>query len=269
MDQTSEENGLSNKLSGRRSKDTIRDITAPLRVIPGGLQRHQKQSKQQAQVRRFTTVLNTTVALFAHEVASPLQGMSVSLQCMESGLQTNHDAVLTMRMFRREVDRLIILLNEFRSASVPRSLNLKISDLREVVEEALAIQMIVYRNARVNVRFDFEDGLPALDLDPPKIKQVILNLCNNALDAMPKGGDLNIRCYSLGATVILEIADTGIGIPEGLDPFALFKTTKVDGSGLGLPIVEQIVLAHNGTIEYMSEPGRGTTFKIVLPRQFR
>jgi signal transduction histidine kinase len=187
MDQTTEENGLSNKLSGRRSKDTIRDITAPLRVIPGGLQRHQKHSRQQAQVRRFTTVLNTTAALFAHEVASPLQGMSASLQLMESGLQTNHDAVLTMRTFRREVDRLIILLNEFRSASVPRSLNLKSSDLREVVEEALAIQMIVYRNAGVNVRFQFENGLPALDLDASKIKQVILNLCNNARDAMPKG----------------------------------------------------------------------------------
>jgi two-component system, NtrC family, sensor histidine kinase HydH len=96
-----------------------------------------------------------------------------------------------------------------------------------------------------------------------------LNLCNNALDAMPEGGDLNIRCYSLGATVILEIADTGTGIQQGLDPFALFKTTKADGTGLGLPIVEQIVLAHNGTIEYTSEPGRGTTFKIILRRQFR
>jgi two-component system, NtrC family, sensor histidine kinase HydH len=266
MDQTTEENGLSNKLSGRRSKDTIRDITAPLRVIPGGLRRHQKQSQQQAQVRRFTTVLNTTAALFAHEVAGPLQGMSAALQLMESGLQTNQDS---MRTFRLEVDRLIILLNEFRSASVPRSLNLKSSDLREVVEEALAIQMIVYRNAGVNVRFQFENGLPALDLDASKIKQVILNLCNNARDAMPKGGDLNIRCYSLGATVILEIADTGTGIQQGLDPFALFKTTKADGTGLGLPIVEQIVLAHNGTIEYTSEPGRGTTFKIILRRQFR
>ena len=269
MDQTTEENGLSNKLSGRRSKDTIRDITAPLRVIPGGLQRHQKQSRQQAQVRRFTTVLNTTAALFAHEVASPLQGMSASLQLMESGLQTNDDALLTMRTFRQEIDRLIILLNNFRSASVPRNLNLKSSDLREIVEEALALQLIVYRNAGVDVRFDFEDGLPALDLDASKIKQMILNLCNNALDAMPKGGDLNIRCYSLGASVILEIADTGTGMPEGLDPFALFKTTKADGTGLGLPIVEQIVLAHNGTIDYTSEPGRGTTFKIVLPRHFR
>ena len=87
MDQTSEENGLSNKLSGRRSNNTVRDITAPLRVIPGGLQRHQKQSKQQAQVRRFTTVLNTTVALFAHEVASPLQGMSASLQLWRAGFR--------------------------------------------------------------------------------------------------------------------------------------------------------------------------------------
>jgi signal transduction histidine kinase len=267
MDQTSEENGLSNKLFGRRSNNSVRDITAPLRVIPGGLQRHQKQSQQQAQVKRFTTVVNATAALFAHEVASPLQGMSASLQLMESGLQTNQDAVLTVRTFRREVDRLIILLNEFRSASVPRTVNLKSSDLREIVEEALAIQLIIYRNAGVNVRFDFEDGLPALELDAPKIKQVILNLCNNALDAMPKGGDLNIRCYSLGATVILVIADTGIGMPAGLDPFGLFKTTKINSSGLGLPIVEQIVLAHNGKIEYTSEPGRGTTFKIVLPRQ--
>ena len=269
MDQTTEGNGLSNKLSRRRSNNAVRGITAPLRAIPGGLQPHQKQSQQRAQVRRFTTVLNTTAALFAHEVASPLQGMSASLQLMESGLQTSDDALLTMRTFRREIDRLLILLNEFRSAAVPRSLNLKSSDLREIVEEALAIQLIVYRNAGVNVRFDFEDGLPALDLDASKIKQVILNLCKNALDAMPKGGDLKIKCYSLSATVILEIADTGIGMPEGLDPFALFETTKLDGSGLGLPIVEQIVLAHNGTIDYTSKPGRGTTFKIVLPRQFR
>jgi two-component system sensor histidine kinase HydH len=107
--------------------------------------------------------------------------------------------------------------------------------------------------------------LPAVKLDPAKIKQVILNLCRNALDAMPQGGDLTIRGYSLGATVVLEIADTGIGMPEGIDPFALFQTTKVHGSGLGLPIVEQIVLAHNGTINYTSEPGRGTTFKIIFP----
>jgi two-component system, NtrC family, sensor histidine kinase HydH len=260
LKRTGEEDGLPNK-SHRAGGVT------QLRTIAGGLQPQRKQSQQRAQVRRFTALLNTTAALFAHEVASPLQGMSASLESIEKRLKTTDDPRLatTMRDFRREVDRLIILLDEFRSASVPQNLNLTSSDLRAVIEEALAIQLIVFQAARVNLKFDFKDGLPAVRLDTAKIKQVILNLCRNALDAMPQGGDLTIRGYSSGATVVLEIADTGIGMPEGLDPFALFQSTKVHGSGLGLPIVEQIVLAHNGTVDYTSEPGLGTTFKIIFP----
>jgi signal transduction histidine kinase len=238
-----------------------------LRAIAGGLQPHQKQSQQRAQVRRFTALLNTTTALFAHEVASPLQGMSASLQLIERDLKTNHDPLLTttMRSFRREVDRLITLLDEFRSASVPQNLNLTASDLQAVIEEALAIQISVFEAAGVILKFDFMDGLPEVKLDTAKIKQVILNLCRNALDAMPQGGQLSIRGYSLGATVVLEIVDTGTGMPEGIDPFALFQTTKVHGSGLGLPIVEQIILAHHGTIDYSTERDRGTTFKLIFP----
>ncbi|HEX6436904.1 MAG TPA: ATP-binding protein [Candidatus Binatia bacterium] len=266
MERTGEENDLPNKSSASGTKHRTGGVTH-LRAIAGGLQPHHKQSQQRAQVRRFTALLNTTTALFAHEVASPLQGMSASLELIERDLKTNHDPLLTttMRSFRREVDRLIILLEEFRSASVPQNLNLTGSDLRQVVEDALAIQLVVYQTAGVNLKLEFKDGLPAVKLDTAKIKQVILNLCSNALDAMPRGGELTIRGYSLGATVVLEIADTGIGMPEGIDPFALFQTTKVHGSGLGLPIVEQIVLAHNGTIDHTSEAGRGTTFKIVFP----
>ena len=239
MERTSEGSGFLNKPPGSEPKH-IADGVTPLRAIAGGLQPHSKQSQQRAQVRRFTALLNTTAALFAHEVASPLQGMSASLQLIESGLKTNHDPLLTtnMRSFRREVDRLIILLDEFRFASVSQNLNLTGSDLREIVEEALAIQLIVYQTAGINLGFEFKDGLPAVKLDRAKIKQVILNLCKNA---MPQGGDLTIRGYSFGATVVLEIADTGIGMPQGLDPFALFQTTRMHGSGLGLPIVEQIV----------------------------
>lgn len=265
MERTGEEN-FPKKSSASEPKHIAGGVTQ-LRAIAGGLQPHHKQSQQRVQVRRFTALLNTTAALFAHEVASPLQGMSASLQLIERELETNHDPLLTanMRSFRREVDRLIILLDGFRSASVSQNVSLTGSDLRQVVEDALAIQLIVYQTAGVNLKFDFEDGLPAVKLDPAKIKQVILNLCRNALDAMSQGGDLTIRGYSLGATVVLEIADTGTGMPEGIDPFALFQTTKVHGSGLGLPIVEQIILAHNGTIDYTSERDRGTTFKLIFP----
>ena len=106
---------------------------------------------------------------------------------------------------------------------------------------------------------------PAVNTDAAKTKQVILNLCKNAVEAMPEGGSLTIKSYRSGDMVVLEISDDDVGIPKGDNIFALLKTTKADGSGLGLGVVEQVVLAHSGTIDYTSQPGSGTTFKIVLP----
>jgi signal transduction histidine kinase len=101
------------------------------------------------------------------------------------------------------------------------------------------------------------------------MKQVILNLCKNAVEAMQNGGSLTIKAYRTGQSVLLEIRDDGIGVPKGVNIFELFKTTKPSGSGLGLPLVQQIVSAHNGTINYTSDAGRGTTFTIRLPAAAR
>jgi signal transduction histidine kinase len=127
MEQTSEGNGLPYRSSAPEPKQIADGIT-PLRAIAGRLH---EPSRQRAQVRRFTALSNTTAALFAHEVANPLQGMSTYLELIESELKTKQDPQLTtnMRSFRREVDRLILLLDEFRSASVPQSLNLTGCDL--------------------------------------------------------------------------------------------------------------------------------------------
>jgi signal transduction histidine kinase len=107
--------------------------------------------------------------------------------------------------------------------------------------------------------------VPLIAVDREKIKQVILNLCKNAVEAMPKGGTLKCKAYQKADRVILEVADTGTGIPEGLDVFQLFKTTKPYGTGLGLPIVEQIISEHRGTVDYVTEFGKGTAFIVSLP----
>jgi signal transduction histidine kinase len=96
---------------------------------------------------------------------------------------------------------------------------------------------------------------------------MILNLCRNAVEAMPEGGIVNLKAYTDGDDIILEIRDTGIGIPEGMEIFEPFVTTKSAGSGLGMYVVQQIVLAHRGEIIYRSQERKGTTFRIILPKR--
>jgi signal transduction histidine kinase len=86
---------------------------------------------------------------------------------------------------------------------------------------------------------------------------------------MPEGGTLTLITYGTEENIVLEVSDTGSGIPEGIDVFKPFITTKSEGTGLGLYVVQRIVSAHTGTVDFSSNHGRGTTFLINLPRKLR
>jgi signal transduction histidine kinase len=94
---------------------------------------------------------------------------------------------------------------------------------------------------------------------------VILNLIRNAIESMSDGGLLTLKTYGVGEDIVFEVSDTGTGIPEGVDVFELFTTTKAQGTGIGLYIVRQIVSAHRGTVTYSAEQRKGTTFQVMLP----
>jgi signal transduction histidine kinase len=103
--------------------------------------------------------------------------------------------------------------------------------------------------------------------DSAQLRQVLWNVLGNAADATPRGGRVEVRLFSAGGCGVLEVSDTGEGIPEEdlrriFDPFF---TTKERGTGLGLAIVHRIVEAHGGQVTVRSEPGRGSTFRISLP----
>jgi signal transduction histidine kinase len=157
------------------------------------------------------------------------------------------------------------LLKDYRSFARPLHLNLEATDLRRAVQEVLVPSMRSYRDSGIEVNVRFSEDFPLIRVDKERIKQVVLNLCKNAVEAMPGGGVLTFKAYQLNDQVILEISDTGTGIPDGIDVFQLFKTTKAEGTGLGLSIVQQIVSEHRGTVECFSEPGKGATFRISLP----
>jgi len=102
-------------------------------------------------------------------------------------------------------------------------------------------------------------------VDIDKMKQVILNLAKNAIEAMPHGGKLSFNAVATNGAVTLDVSDTGAGIPPEVNIFEPFFTTKSFGTGIGMTIVRQIIAAHGGSLSYRSEPGKGTTFSIKLP----
>jgi signal transduction histidine kinase len=213
--------------------------------------------------------LGATAALFTHEVANSLNGIFASLQLLDMKAQEQNLWDPELKSFlesaMEEVKRLGSLLQDFRSFVRPQKYDFEPANLFAVINEAVAAEKLPYDSMAIQVKFDFAHCLPPVIVDREKIQHAIFCICKNAIEAMPSGGVLTFRGYESDGGVVLEINDTGAGIPTGLEVFEPFQTTKPLSSGLGLSVVSQIISAHNGTIDYMSEAGRGTTFKIGLP----
>lgn len=218
--------------------------------------------------RERVAAIGTTAAKLVHEIGNPLNGMSVTMQLLERRLaKLTEDATLqvSVRALRDQTNRLASLLAEFRSLSHRQSFTFRPTSLPEVIREVISTEFGLYTERGVAVEQVFSVDLPVVFVDQDKLKQVVLNLCKNAFEAMPNGGTLTIRVHRSDEHVYVEIADTGSGIPDGVNVFEPFITTKKDGTGLGLPIVRQLVDAHGGTLTYRSEVGKGTTFIVALP----
>jgi signal transduction histidine kinase len=205
--------------------------------------------------------------MVAHEIANPLHGMAMSIQLLERSLTGVADerAMVSLKRIGSELSRLKNLLYDFRTLSMRESYRMKPTDLARVLEELCAGERAILDAMGIRSELEVEPKLPRIMADPSKIKQVLLNLCKNAEEAMPDGGTLTVRAYEWGTEVAVEVRDTGIGLPADFSLDSAFKTTKLTGTGLGLVIVRQILSRHHGTLSYASEPGKGTTFTMRFP----
>jgi signal transduction histidine kinase len=218
---------------------------------------------------RLATI-GLTAAALAHEIANPLQWMLSTVQLMQEDLADgNKDAVASWKEdledFRNEISRLGTMLQEFRTLARPENLSLTTLTVRALISELRKIILPQVATAGIGIDYQISSDLPPVTVDADKMRQVLLNLCKNAIEATPPGGTLTVKASAESEKVVIEVVDTGSGIPEGFDIFRPFATTKEKGTGLGLMIVRQIVSAHGGSISYQSENGKGTTFRIDLP----
>lgn len=213
----------------------------------------------------------------AHEVGNPLNSLHIHMQLMERELEDieSEDLRDSLRelvtVAHSEITRLDQIIHSFLKALRPSQPVREPVRLEKVLKETLKSMEMEIEDRGIWVETEFPKSVPILALDKGQMQQAFYNLIRNAVQAMTDGGMLRVEIQLSDKEVAVAFRDTGSGIqPENLGAvFEPFHTTKSEGSGLGLMIVQRIVRDHGGHMEIETRPGQGTTVRLILPRDDR
>ena len=243
--------------------------------------------QMQSEVMRMDRLasLGVLASGIAHEIKNPLAGIKTMAQACEEEFEPDDSRREYLIRIVRQVNRLDDLLKTFFAYSRPKPPDRKLHKLPDIIQEVSKLVAKEMKNSEIEFKEKYKSDLKEVMVDSQQIQQVFLNLILNAIDAMEKGGILQILTSNIEATskevalkkigqshpnysfVKVIISDTGEGIDaKNLETiFDPFFTTKPNGMGLGLSIVYRIIEEHNGEIRVESEIGKGTSFTITLP----
>jgi signal transduction histidine kinase len=228
------------------------------------LERRTQQAERLAEIGSLTGGL-------AHEIKNPLSTVQLNLALLQEDLDPHNPAYsrLTNRLnvVQRETSRLRDILEDFLRYAGRLEIDRKPVELNQLLEELVDFFSPQAQAQRVQLRLKKSPVLLTANIDPKLIKQALLNLMLNALQAMPRGGEMILSVKPEDDHVCLDVIDTGAGIPADVLPkiFQAYYTTKRGGTGIGLAMTKRIVEEHGGTISLQSEPEKGTDFTITLP----
>lgn len=208
----------------------------------------------------------------AHEIRNPLTPILWAAESLlDADIKNSPDFMKIVaensNSIVKEVKRLQNLLAKFSSFAKMPDVNLKTDRIERVLQET--IDMYAKSPMNIKIKTKFQPDIPLVKIDAEMIKQVLINIIKNAIEAMPMGGNLTITTVSLDKMVLIEIADTGIGIPANIQDkvFEPYFTTKESGTGLGLTICSKIISDHGGHMKIISRENEGTTVIIALPAE--
>lgn len=230
--------------------------------------------------------LTLLAASVAHEIGNPLNALHIHMQLMERELKKIRSAAAGsvpegseewrgavnrlneyVHVAKGEINRLDYIVTQFLDALRPRAPKFALGSLNQIARETLELLRPEISNRGQTIVEKLSAQLPDVPFDAAQIKQVLVNLVKNAMQAMARGGTLTVQTGAGSEAVWVSISDTGGGIPEEKlnRIFEPFFTTKKKGSGLGLMIVQRIIRDHAGRIDVESKPRQGTTFRVWLP----
>jgi signal transduction histidine kinase len=224
-----------------------------------------RQLEQQLDFSARLAAISRLTGGVAHEIKNPLNAMALHLEVLKGKLAGEQPEI---EVIGREIKRLDTVVKTFLNFNRPVDLNYAPLDFNDLVKEVLALVSVDANAKNVALKTVLQAGQLWITGDPDLLKQAILNVINNGMEAMTEGGTLTTRTASDGGQCQLTVADAGPGIAQEIQNrvFQLYFTTKESGSGIGLATTFRVVQLHNGTIDFTSEPGKGTTFRLRFPR---
>jgi PAS domain S-box-containing protein len=221
----------------------------------------------QLQVSERLAALGRVTAGVAHEVKNPLNSMRLWLEVLKANMPVDPEPQQAVKMLDSEIDRLDRAVKTFLNFTKPLELRLEETDLRVLLEDIADAARPSITRAGVDLRLEVPTGFPHVLVDQQIIHQAVLNLIVNASEFTKPGGRITLALRRNGEFAVIAVSDTGAGIPleDQKKIFQLFFTTRAGGTGIGLANTFRFVQLHNGRIEFDSEVGRGTTFRLELP----
>ena len=241
------------------------------RLYEGVKQQMHELRQTQAQLVQSTKLaaIGELAANIAHEINNPLTTVLGFASFIAERLPVDDPTREELGLIQEEASRARDIVRDLLQFSRQRDFMPELSDVNAVLDQVLAMVRRQGALQPITVNEAYATDLPMVEMDVPRIKQVFLNIINNAVYAMRDGGSLTLRTSAEGAMARIAFEDTGPGIPADIlsrifDPFFTTKP-DVSGTGLGLSVSLGIVQSHGGTIEVQSEVGRGTTFSVLLP----
>jgi signal transduction histidine kinase len=262
--------GATLDLKGEEFKDlgdVFASVSKQLRsALPAGAPR-----SQLLELSRRVASLGRLTAGVAHEVKNPLNAMTIHLELLKEKLVNGSGASGSAEhvdIIASEIRRLDDVVQGFLKFARPEELALQPTSPADIARDVLKMIEPEASAGRVVLHQNCAPDVPAIEADASILRQALVNLAKNAIQAMPNGGRLTVSCAATrDGRVEIRVTDTGVGIPpENLAKiFDLYYTTKTTGTGIGLSLVYRTIQLHNGDIDVESTPGVGTTFIIKMP----
>ncbi len=256
----------------RKSNDEIgllaQSFNEMSRKMASDIEQLQKLNEQLTRTEKLAA-MGTLSAGVAHEVNNPLASISSLIQMMQRNGDLDESSKEKLNLIQTQIQRITQVTKDMMDFARVRPAAKTSVNLNEIIETSLRLASFDKSFQKLELKKDFSDDLPKVFADPDQLQQVFLNLFLNARDAMSDGGELSIKTDKTDKTILIEIADNGVGIESEdikkiFDPFFTTKSTG-KGTGLGLAVCYGIITAHEGKIEVSDHNGNGTKFLISLP----